>query len=79
MSGGTRGASKVCHLLTPKLASRMDELIIVIQAIVVQEDTVVGYRFANGGNGSDWLKEFLSMQKVAIKCSYVKYITMKYN
>jgi len=50
----------------------MDELIIVIQAIVVMEDTVmedtvVGYRFANGGNGSAWLSEvtFLSADEVA--------------
>jgi hypothetical protein len=44
----------------------MDELIIVIQAIVVQEDTVVGYRFANGGNGSAWMSEvtFLSEEEV---------------
>ncbi len=45
----------------------MDELIIVIQAIVVQEDTVVGYRFANGGNGSAWMSDvtFLSEDEVA--------------
>lgn len=45
----------------------MNELIVVIQAIVVQEDTVVGYRFANGGNGSAWLGDvtFLSSEEVA--------------
>ncbi len=45
----------------------MSELIIVIQAIVVQEDSVVGYRFANGGNGSAWLSDvtFLSEDEVA--------------
>ena len=45
----------------------ISELIIVIQAIVVQEDTVVGYRFANGGNGSAWLSDvtFLSESEVA--------------
>lgn len=45
----------------------MDELIIIIQAIVVQEDTVVGYRFPNGGNGSAWLSDvtFLSDDEVA--------------
>ena len=44
----------------------INELIIVIQAIVVQEDTVVGYRFANGGNGSAWLGDvtFLSSEEV---------------
>lgn len=47
--------------------SGMDELVIVIQAIVVQEDTVVGWRFMNGGNGSGWLTdvEFLSESEVA--------------
>lgn len=47
----------------------MSELIIVIQAIVVQEDTVVGYRFANGGNGSAWLSDvtFLSEDEVVGK------------
>ena len=45
----------------------MHELIIVIQAIVVQGDTVVGYRFPNGGNGSDWINHvtFLSDDEVA--------------
>lgn len=44
----------------------MDELIIVFQAIVVDTDTVVGYRFPNGGNGSAWLGEvtFLSDEEV---------------
>ncbi len=45
----------------------MSELIIVIQAIIVSEDTVVGYRFPNGGNGSAWLSDvtFLSEDEVA--------------
>lgn len=45
----------------------IDQLIIVIQAIIVQEDTVVGYRFANGGNGSAWITDvtFLSENEVA--------------
>ncbi len=49
----------------------MSELIIIIQAIVVQEDTVVGYRFANGGNGSAWISDvtFLSEDEVASKGS----------
>lgn len=48
-------------------ATGMDELIIVIQAIVVQEDTVLGWRFMNGGNGSGWLTDvnFLSEDEVA--------------
>lgn len=46
--------------------SGMNELAIVIQAIIVQEDTVVGYRFANGGNGSARINEvtFLSDSEV---------------
>lgn len=38
------------------------ELVIVIQAIIVSGDTIVGYRFPSGGNGSAWLSEvsFLS-------------------
>ena len=48
-------------------ATGMDELIIVIQAVVVQEDTVLGWRFMNGGNGSGWLTDvtFLSDDEVA--------------
>ena len=44
----------------------MKEVIVVIQAIVIQEDTVVGYRFANGGNGSARINEvtFLSDKEV---------------
>ena len=44
----------------------INELIIVIQAIVVQNDTIVGYRFANGGNGSARISEvsFLSKDEV---------------
>lgn len=34
--------------------NKMDELIIVIQAVVIGKDTIVGYRFPNGGNGSAW-------------------------
>jgi hypothetical protein len=44
----------------------MNELIIVFQAIVVDNDTVVGYRFPSGGNGSAWLGEvsFLTDEEV---------------
>ena len=45
----------------------MTELIIVIQAIVVQKDTIVGYRFANGGNGSARINKvtFVSKDELA--------------
>ena len=44
----------------------MNELVIVIQAIVVEKDTVVGYRFVNGGNGSARIGDvtFLSENEV---------------
>lgn len=44
----------------------LNELIIVIQAVVIGNDSVVGYRFPNGGNGSAWLKQitFLSDKEV---------------
>lgn len=43
------------------------ELIIVIQVAIVGDDTLVGYRFPSGGNGSAWLGEvtFLSEDEVA--------------
>ena len=47
------------------------ELIIVIQAIVVQQDTVLGWRFMNGGNGSGWISDvtFLSEDEIESKGS----------
>ena len=56
---------KIAHIYSE--SNGMSELIIVIQAIIVMEDTVVGYRFANGGNGSAWLSDvnFLSEDEVA--------------
>jgi len=47
--------------------SDMEELIIVIQAVVIDEDTIVGYRFPNGGNGSAWFDQvtFLNPDKIA--------------
>lgn len=47
-------------------ANGIYELAIIIQAIVVDVDTIVGYRFVNGGNGSAWYSdvEFLSENEV---------------
>jgi hypothetical protein len=47
--------------------SDMEELVIIIQAIVIDEDTIVGYRFPNGGNGSAWIDQvsFLNPDDVA--------------
>jgi hypothetical protein len=50
--------AKPMDITTPKLAryyneySQNDELIIVIQAVTVENDSVVGFRYINGGNGS---------------------------
>jgi hypothetical protein len=47
----------------PKLArfnspyTNRDEIIIVFQTVVVQNDTIVGYRYLNGGNGSSRFSE----------------------
>ncbi len=57
----------------PQLASifspytKREELIILIQAIHVQDDSIVGFRYLNGGNGSAQLKEvrFLSKEEQA--------------
>ena len=55
--------AKPLDMTMPKLArfycenTKREELIIVIQAINVDNDSVVGFRYLNGGNGSAWLKE----------------------
>lgn len=43
-----------------------DEVIIVIQAAVIDADSIVGFRYANGGNGSAWFDEvrFLEPREV---------------
>jgi len=37
--------------------SKREDLIIVIQAINVENDSIVGFRYLNGGNGSARLNE----------------------
>lgn len=57
----------------PKLAktynrySKREELIIVIQAFKINDDSIVGYRYLNGGNGSARLNEvtFLTDDEIA--------------
>ena len=50
--------AKPMDITTPKLAryyneyTQNDELIIVIHAVTVENDSVVGFRYINGGNGS---------------------------
>jgi hypothetical protein len=64
--------AKVLDITMPKLASfyneysKREDLIIVIQAINVDKDSIVGFRYLNGGNGSARLKEvrFLSDNEI---------------
>ncbi len=55
--------AKALDIVLPKLASlyneysKREDLIIVIQAINVDNDSIVGFRYLNGGNGSARLKE----------------------
>ncbi|GAB5416028.1 MAG: hypothetical protein Crog4KO_13880 [Crocinitomicaceae bacterium] len=64
--------AKALEIELPALAhvkmpySDQKELAIVIQAFVADTDTIVGYRFPNGGNGSQWIQnvDFLSDEEV---------------
>ena len=66
--------AKPLEMAMPKLAkiynqsTDREELIIVIQAINVDNDSVVGFRYLNGGNGSAWLDEvtLLSDREIAL-------------
>ncbi|MFY0672790.1 MAG: hypothetical protein JXQ87_05275 [Bacteroidia bacterium] len=55
--------AKPLDVKMPKLArfkspyTNRDEIIIVFQTVVVQQDTIVGYRYLNGGNGSSRYNE----------------------
>lgn len=66
--------AKILDMKMPKLAryfnhsSGKNELVIVIQALNIANDSVVGFRYLNGGNGSSWLHEveFLSEAEAEI-------------
>jgi hypothetical protein len=47
--------------------TKKNELVIVIQAVIAEEDTVVGFRYLNGGNGSAWLGEVFFVSEEEIK------------
>lgn len=65
-------SARPLDLQMPKLAryfskyTNKNELVIVIQAVVAEQDTVVGFRYINGGNGSAWFNEvtFLTEDEV---------------
>ncbi|MGE0560316.1 MAG: hypothetical protein AB7O47_00730 [Flavobacteriales bacterium] len=55
--------AKAMNMELPKLAtfyneySKKNEVVIVIQAIEIENDSIVGFRYLNGGNGSAHFKE----------------------
>lgn len=65
--------AKAMDIKLPKLAkfyndyTKKTEVIIVIQAIEVEKDSIVGFRYLNGGNGSTHYKDvtFISENEVA--------------
>lgn len=65
--------AKAMGIKLPKIAkfyndySKKTEIIIVIQAIEIEGDSIVGFRYLNGGNGSAHYKEvtFISENEVA--------------
>ena len=56
-------SARPLDMTMPRLAryyseyTKKNELVIVIQAVVADQDTVVGFRYLNGGNGSAWFGE----------------------
>jgi hypothetical protein len=78
--------AKPLDITMPKLAkyynqsSRREELIIVIQAINIQNDSIAGFRYLNGGNGSARLKniKFLSDSEIK-KIPTTRFVTHDVN
>jgi len=78
--------AKAMDIELPKLAkfynhhSKKTEIIIVIQAIEIQKDSIVGFRYLNGGNGSAHYKEvtFISENEVAT-ISDAKFVSFNIN
>lgn len=70
------------NMTTPKLAkyynhhTKENELVIVIQAFRVDKDSIVGFRFLNGGNGSARLNEveFLTNKEIE-KLPQTRFVT----
>ncbi len=64
--------AKVLPIQLPQLAkvynrySKRNDLIIVIQAFSIQSDSIVGFRYLNGGNGSARLNEVEILSEVEI-------------
>jgi len=64
--------AKPLDMKMPRLANfyndftKREELIIVIQALHIQQDSVVGFRYLNGGNGSARLSEVSFMDETKV-------------
>jgi hypothetical protein len=78
--------AKPLDLKMPKLArfytrhSGKEEIVIVIQAINVSNDSVVGFRYLNGGNGSARLNEVRFLSDHEIKnISSSRFVTLSIN
>jgi hypothetical protein len=78
--------AKPLDIKMPKLAryynrnSRKEEIVIVIQALNVSNDSVVGFRFLNGGNGSSRLNEVkLLSDKEIENISPSRFVTLNIN
>jgi hypothetical protein len=78
--------AKAMNMELPKLAtfynqySKKDEIIIVIQAIEIGNDSIVGFRYLNGGNGSAHFKEvtFITENEVS-NISYAQFVSFNIN
>jgi len=78
--------AKPLDIQMPQLArfynnhSRKNEIIIVIQALNISNDSIVGFRYLNGGNGSARLHEvtFLSDSEID-DLAYSRFVSFKIN
>ena len=78
--------AKPLDMVMPKLASfynqnsKRDDLVIVIQAININNDSIVGFRYLNGGNGSARLNEVRMLSDSEIeKIPSMRFVTFTVN
>ena len=78
--------TKPLDMRMPKLAryynknSGKEEIIIVIQALNISNDSVVGFRYLNGGNGSAYLDEVRFLSDMEIEnIAASRFVTLKFD
>jgi hypothetical protein len=78
--------AKPLDITMPRLAryynrsSKLDEIIIVIQALNISNDSIVGFRYLNGGNGSARLDEVKLLSDNEIEnISSSRFVTLNIN